>query len=384
MRDLVADVALSLFSRGLRTLLTMAGVLLGLGSLVAISGVAGSMGENVVRSFDRYAASQLVLSASGTAANAVTSADLDRIRALNGVEDAVLACHLGFRNVANASGGESAQFEIIGISSGGLAVLEPRLSGGQLPGAAAEAERLPLAAVGTGVARRLNLGSPDHGTAVTVQGHDLAVVAVVDDVPRLPMLLNQVLVPLPTQQEIWGARCASVDVVVTTRPSWPPSVAGVVRQTLSPQAVDAWTVAVPPSPDALRRGVVSDLSVLYAVMAGLSLIVGVLSIGNTMSVSVLERRGEIGLRRAIGFSARRIFVLFSLEAFTIGFIGGLLGSSVGCMAVIAVAKINGWPIIVSAPLVLATPLLGGVIGFLGGLLPAWSASRVSPATALRA
>lgn len=382
--DLLTDAALSLFSRGMRTLLTTAGVLLGLGALVAISGVTGSMGENVVRQFDRYAATQVLLSAPGDAAAQVSDADLDRLRAVEGVEGVAWICHLGFREVSDAWGGEPVSLEVVGVSPGAVGVLEPRIAVGADAGGVPTLDDRLVALVGTGVAHRLALGSPQQGASLRVDGRNVSVSGVVDDVPRLPIMLNQVVLPLAAMQQHWGDTCAVADIVVRTRPNWAASVGQIARQIVAPQSVGQWTVSVPPSPDALRRGVVADLSVLYGVMAGISLAVGVLSIGNTMSVSVLERRGEIGLRRAVGYSAGGVFALFSLEASAIGFLGGLLGSSLGCLTVIAVALVNGWPVVVSTTLVVLVPFLGGLIGFLGGLVPAVSASRVSPATALRA
>ncbi len=381
--DLLRDAVLNLFSRGARTLLTMVGVLLGLGSLVAMSGVAASMGESVVRRFDRYAATQVLLSAPGAGSSHITEADLDRVRRLEGVDGVAWVCHFGTMTVAGPWGGEPVSLDVIGASPGSMTVLEAHLAVGTDLDVPVLADK-PVALVGAGVAHRLSLANPQDGASLVVDGHNLGVMGVIDDIPRLPMILNQVILPLQAAEERWGSTCTSTDIVIRTQPAWAPSVAAVARQLVTPEDLDQWTVAVPPSPDSLRQSVMTDLSVMYVVVAAISLAVGVLSIANTMSVSVLERRSEIGLRRALGYSPQGIFTLFSTEAFIIGFLGGLTGSALGCLTVIVIAIANGWPIVIGPVLALAVPWLGGVIGLLGGLGPAIRAARTSPAAALRA
>lgn len=380
--DVVLDALHSLFSRGVRTLLTMSGVILGLGSLVALAGVSESLGENVVRQFDRYAATQVLLSAPGAAAQDVTPVSLDQLRSLDGVDSVTEVCHAGTHEVTNPLGGSPVSLEVIGVSTGGIQELEAHLaSGTDFTDAIPDSERVAL--VGVGVARRLDLASPERGTSLLVDGRSVSVVGVVDDIPRLPMLLNQVVMPQGTVRSVWGATCATIDIVVRTQPNQAGSIGAVARHIVSPHRVEQWTVAIPPSPDSLRHGVVQDLSALYAVISGISFAVGALSIGNTMSVSVLERRSEIGLRRAVGYSRAGIFALFSIEAFSVGFMGGLLAASLGSLTVVGIALANHWPIVISPTLVLAAPALGGFIGLVGGLVPALNAARVYPATALR-
>ena len=383
LSDLIADANRTLFAKGLRTLLTMAGVVLGLGALVAISGVTGSMSENVVRSFDRYAATQVLLSAPGDAAPDLNQAGLDRLRALDGVEGVAQLCHHGLVGARNPLNQVSTSLDLVGVSPGGIEVLEPTIGDGHGFPAGGVLDGQPVALLGIGGARTLGTSSALGGSAIEADGRNLSLLGVLEDIPRFPSALNQILLPQASLQRIWGDRCESVDVLIRTKPNWASSVGQVARQIIAPHNQRDWTLGVPPSPDSLRHGVISDLTLLYGVMGAISLAVGVLSIGNTMSVSVLERRAEIGLRRAIGYSAAAIFTLFSLEALTIGFLGGLLGASLGCLVTMAVASISHWPLVITPAIVLVCPLLGAAIGFLGGIIPAAHACRVSAATALR-
>ena len=119
------------------------------------------------------------------------------------------------------------------------------------------------------------------------------------------------------------------------------------------------------------------------VAAGLALLVGMIGIANTTLVAVLERRAEIGVRRALGARRRHIAAQFLTESATLGAIGGILGASLGVIAVAAISATRDWTTTLEPAYLLLAPLIGAVTGLLAGLQPAWRASRITPANALR-
>lgn len=160
----------------------------------------------------------------------------------------------------------------------------------------------------------------------------------------------------------------------------------VARQ--APTAIDAIAAArleavPPPDPRGLFNVVRGDLNGLFVGLAVICLIVGAVGIMNTTLVSVLERFGEIGLRRSVGALRRHIAMQFLAESVLLGSIGGLIGTALGVGVVVGVALWHGWTAIVDPQLVLLSPVLGAVTGAVAGVYPALRASWIEPLEALR-
>jgi putative ABC transport system permease protein len=142
-------------------------------------------------------------------------------------------------------------------------------------------------------------------------------------------------------------------------------------------------VETPPPPGHLGAAVRSDVSALFLAFAILALVVGGLGIANVTLLSVLERTGEIGLRRALGARKRQIAGQFLTESGITGLIGGLVGAAGGILAVLVVSLIRSWTPVLDGTLALLAPLLGAAIGLLAGAYPALKAAGIEPITALR-
>ncbi|NEA57447.1 FtsX-like permease family protein [Streptomyces sp. SID13666] len=127
----------------------------------------------------------------------------------------------------------------------------------------------------------------------------------------------------------------------------------------------------------------TTLTGLVLSLAGVALLVGGVGIANTMVVSVMERRGEVGLRRALGARRGQITLQFLIEAVLLGLFGGLGGAAVGVTVVYAYAAVQEWPAVVPTVWVLAGPAVAVVVGTVAGLYPALRAAQMSPTGALR-
>ena len=140
---------------------------------------------------------------------------------------------------------------------------------------------------------------------------------------------------------------------------------------------------VPPEPGAVRADVEADVNSLFLILGGISLLVGALGIANVTLVSVLERTGEIGLRRAVGAGRRHIAAQFLLESAAMGTLGGIVGSTLGVLVVVGVSASRSWTPVMDTWIPLAAPGAGLAVGVIAGLYPAWRASSIEPVEALR-
>jgi macrolide transport system ATP-binding/permease protein len=142
-------------------------------------------------------------------------------------------------------------------------------------------------------------------------------------------------------------------------------------------------IAFPPEPQRVRDAVQNDLNVMFLLLGGLSLIVGAIGIGNITLVSVIERTGEIGLRRSIGATRGHIAAQFLLESSSLGIIGGIIGASLGVLTVVVVSAYQVWTPVLDPAAPFVAPLVGGLIGLVSGTYPALRAARLEPVEAFR-
>ena len=172
-------------------------------------------------------------------------------------------------------------------------------------------------------------------------------------------------------------------MLIQTRLGAAQVVAGQVPIALRPDNPKLLSAAAPPSPTQLRHAVATSLNTLFLALAGIAIVVGAIGIANTTLVAVLERSGEIGLRRALGARPRHIGTQFLAESTALGLFGGLVGASLGVLATLVVTIYHHWTALLDPRVVLAAPIAGGIVGLLAGLYPALRASTVEPAEALR-
>ena len=133
----------------------------------------------------------------------------------------------------------------------------------------------------------------------------------------------------------------------------------------------------------MRDDVQTDLNVMFLLLGGLSLVVGAIGIANITLVSVMERTGEIGLRRAIGATRGHIAAQFLFESALMGVIGGIIGASIGVIIVVAVSAYQVWTPVLDPVVPFLAPLVGGGIGLFSGTYPALRAARLEPVEAFR-
>jgi putative ABC transport system permease protein len=248
----------------------------------------------------------------------------------------------------------------------------------------AVADRYPEAVLGFQAAQNLGIALLTPTTTVYLAGHYFAVVGILAPVPIAPELDEAALVTFPVARSMLGLTSGPTRIYLRTDPDQVAAVAAVLPFTTSPAQPEAVSVRRPSDILAARVAARTAFVGLFLALGAVALIVGGVGIANTMVISVLERRSEIGLRRAVGARGRHVAVQFLIEALALATLGGLLGIALGWVATAVADRAAHQPVTMPPTVPLAGLAAALVVGALAGLYPALRAARLAPAAALRA
>ncbi len=206
---------------------------------------------------------------------------------------------------------------------------------------------------------------------------------ILDPVVLAPELDRSALIGLPIAEHLFGADGSPVEIYVRTEPASVLEVQSVLAATAEPAAPQDVSITNPTDALAARADASAAFQSLLLALGGIALIVGGIGIANVMVIAVLERRGEIGLRRALGASSTHIGVQFVAESTVLAVTGGATGALLGGLATTVYSSARHWSAVVSIPALLGAVAVALVVGAIAGLYPALRAARLSPSEALR-
>jgi putative ABC transport system permease protein len=242
--------------------------------------------------------------------------------------------------------------------------------------------RYPAVVLGATAARRLGVAKATPDTQVWLGGQPFTVVGILDPAPIAPELDSSVLIGWPVAESRLGFDGYPTTVYERSADSAVEAVRDVLPRTANPDHPEEIQVSRPSDALEAKTAANEAFTGLLLGLGAVALLVGGVGVANTMVISVLERRSEIGLRRALGATKGQIRVQFLAEALLLSLLGGAAGVVLGSAVTAGYCMTQGWPTVVPA-----WALVGGIaatlaIGAVAGLYPAVRAARLAPAEAL--
>jgi putative ABC transport system permease protein len=387
--DLLGLGFLGIRTRKMRAALSALGIAIGIATMVVVTGIPASSQKALLQQLSSLGTDML---RAGVAATSDDTGDpafpvestsmVARISPVRSVA-AVANLHLPVRRSDRTEAGDGAGLTPLAATPNLLTLLRGHLSSGRYLDATSS--RLPMTVLGAQTASRLGIPrvNPGERPAQVLIGRQwYTVVGILDPVRLSPDLDTSVLVGWPSA--VSYLKFDSRPTVLYVR-SYEPAVEqvrSVLPATISPNQPGQVQVSRPSDALAAKRATESTYSALFLGLAGVALLVGGVGVANTMVISVLERRSEIGLRRALGAHRGQIRTQFLAESVALSTLGGLAGTVLGLAATAGYAYWQHWPVVV--PLTAIGVGIGGaaVIGVVAGVYPSMRAARLTPNEAL--
>ena len=382
----VADVArvgvAGLRAHPLRIVLSGLGIAIGIAAMLAVVGISTSSRADLERTLDRLGTNLLTVApANGTdETNRLPRESVDMVGRIGPVTS-VSAVGRVRGSVYRTDKVPVAQTNSIAIMAARPGVLDAvggRVRVGRFVDEGSGA--IPTVVLGDAAARRLGLSGP--GTLVWLGGQWFGVVGILDPVPLAGELDGAALVSWSAAEQHLDFDGHPTLIYVRSTEASVEAVRAVLGPTANPEAPNEVQVSRPSDALVAQRATDETLSALLVGLAAVALLVGGIGVANTMVIAVLERRWEIGLRRALGATRGQIRSQFLTESLLLSCLGGAVGVVVGFAVTAGYASMRSWPMVLPV-----RPLVGAmgatvVIGTLSGLYPAIRASRLAPTVAL--
>jgi putative ABC transport system permease protein len=242
----------------------------------------------------------------------------------------------------------------------------------------------PAVVLGAEAARLLGINNLTNPTQVWIGRHWFSVIGLLNPVELVSQMVSMAFIGFPIAGQYFAFDEHPGELYLRPVPSQVGAVAAVLPATVNP--ADASTVQVSQPSDILMAEVAAKgaYNGLFLALGAVALLVGGVGIANVMVISVLERRSEIGLRRALGANRRHVAEQFLAEALLLSLLGGMAGTIIGGAATAIYAVTQHWSVQIPAVALYGGITAALVIGAIAGLYPSVRAARLSPTEALRA
>ena len=396
LRDLLAETSLGIGARPGRLILTALGTVLGIASVVVTIGLADTAAGQIARQFDQVANLSGVATprtqqgATGSfVVNPLPWDSADRALRLAGIDEAGLIAAVDIDNASvttvpinDPSQPATLPPAVVAADAGLLDAVGGHVVTGRFFDAGHSQREDRVVVLGARAAQRLGVGRVDSQPSLFIDERPYTIVGIIDDVARRGDLLDAVILPMGTARADFAVSSPD-ELHLRIAVGAGPVVAEQLPIALAPNDPQTMAVSVPVTASATQANVQADIDTIFLALAGVALLIGAVGIANVTLLSVRERIGEIGLRRALGARKKDIGAQFIMESATIGLLGGIIGATLGVAVVVVVSTVQDWIPLVNVGLVGVSALGGGLVGLLAGVYPAMKAASIEPVAALR-
>ena len=389
LADLAAVASIGLRTRKLRAGLSALGIAIGVAAIVAVLGLAASSTATLLNEISQLGTNLLTVTdgqdLSGATAELPDAAPamVARLPGVTAVQDTGLVSNVAVYKSpyipaieTNALSVEASSLNLPAVAGASLA------QGGYLNAATA---REPVAVLGAAAAQLLGIDRMVPGLRIWVGGQWFYVGGILGQDTYVPELDSAVLIGFPAAQSYLQFDGHPADLYVRTVPNnqaVTTTVDGLLGDQANPENPGLVSVSQPSAALAAQADAKGALDTLFLGLGLVALLVGAIGVANIMIISVLERRSEIGLRRALGATRGQIRAQFLAEAILLSLTGGIIGILTGAAATAAYARAHAEPAVIPLDAWAGGLAAAVIIGVLAGLVPAIRAARLAPTQAL--
>jgi putative ABC transport system permease protein len=383
--DLARLASVGLRTRKLRAALSALGIAIGVAAIVAVLGLSSSSSAGLIAEISKLGTNLLTVSEGQNFAGQTVElpdaapAMIGRMAAVTAAQDTGSVDVDVYRSPLIPSiqtNALSVQAASLGLPS---ALATSIYEGHYLNAATA---REPVAVLGAAAAQRLGIDRVFARERIWLGGQWFYVAGILNPVVLDPDIDSSVLVGFPAAEKYLGFDGHPTTIYVRAQTSQVNTVDGLLADQANPQNPQEVDVSQPSAALEAQADAQGAFDDLFLGLGAVALLVGAVGVANIMVISVLERRSEIGLRRALGATRGHIRIQFLSEAILLALVGGAVGVGAGALATAVYANVKGWTVVIPT-LAWAGGLAAALlIGALAGLLPALRAARLSPTEAL--
>jgi putative ABC transport system permease protein len=384
--DLLRTSSVGLRTRKLRAALSALGIAIGVAAIVAVLGLSASSQAGLLAEIDQLGTNMLTVSSGQTLFGQPAElpeqapAMIGRIAGVTAVQDTAYVGNVTVYRSPLIPVIDTNALTVQAASLGLLQATGDTLAQGHFLGPATARE--PVAVLGALAAQRLGIDRVFAGERIWLASQWFYVAGILSPAVLAPDLDTSVLVGYPAAETYLGADGHPSTIYVRAQTSQVDAVQALLAAAANPESPNEVDVSQPSAALVARADAQSALNGLFLGLGAVALLVGAIGVANIMVISVLERRSEIGLRRALGATRAHIRLQFLAEAVLLAMAGGAVGVAAGALATAIYASAKGWAVVIPA-----AAWAGGIgaalaIGAIAGLLPAIRAARLSPTQAL--
>jgi putative ABC transport system permease protein len=385
LADLVRVASVGPRTRRLRSALSALGIAIGVAAIVAVLGLSASSQAGLLAEIDQLGTNLLTvtngqdLTGQNVELPLTAPGMIGRLDAVTQVQYTGSTSATVYRSPLIPSArtnGLSVQAASLGLP----ATLGTSVAKGTYLNAATERE--PVAVLGATAAGLLGIDRIWAGERLWLDGQWFYLTGILNPALLDPGIDTSVLVGFPAARTYLGFDGHPSKIYVRARVDQVAAVQPLLGPAANPEEPGDVRVSQPSEALVARAAAQGALNSLFLGLGAVALLVGAVGVANIMVISVLERRSEIGLRRALGATRGHIRIQFLAEAVLLALLGGVVGVGAGVLATVVYALTQGWA--VTVPVVAWGGGIGAavLIGALAGLLPALRAARMSPTEAL--